>query len=87
MSTSNCELLVTVDEAARRLSVGRTFLYGLVMRGEIASLKLGRGRRIPVAALVRFVHEELEAQSPLEATDVATSAKGENRPTEEISTV
>ena len=54
-------LLLTVDEAAQRLSVGRSYLYDLVMRGTIESIKLGRSRRIPVAALERFVQEKLEA--------------------------
>ena len=53
------KLLLTVPEAALRLGVGRSFLYELVMRGEIASLKLGRARRIPVAALEQFVRERL----------------------------
>ncbi len=55
------KLLLTVDEAARRLSLGRSHLYQLVMRGDIGSIKLGRSRRIPVAALERFVSERLEA--------------------------
>ena len=55
------ELLLSVDEAARRLSVGRSHLYDLLLRGQIESIKLGRSRRIPVAALERFVAERLEA--------------------------
>ena len=49
------KVLLTVTEAALRLGVGRSFLYNLVTRGEIASVKLGRARRIPVAALEEFV--------------------------------
>ena len=59
MSMVNDQLLLTVDEAAQRLSLGRTFVYGLVMRGQIASGKLGRTRRIPTVALERFVQEQL----------------------------
>jgi excisionase family DNA binding protein len=59
MDGTDGKLLLTIGEAAARLSVGRSFLYGLVMRGEIASVKLGRSRRIPVVALERFVHERL----------------------------
>ena len=55
------ELLLSVDEAARRISCGRSHLYELLRRGEIQSVRLGRSRRIPVAALVRFVEERLEA--------------------------
>ena len=53
-------LLLTVNQAASRLGIGRSFLYELVMRGEIQSVKLGRARRIPVAALAQFISEKLE---------------------------
>lgn len=49
------KLLLTVPEAAARLGVARTFLYARVMRGELASIKLGRARRIPTMALEQFV--------------------------------
>jgi len=49
------KLLLTVPEAAERLGLGRSFTYELVQRGEIASLKLGRARRVPVAELERYV--------------------------------
>ena len=49
------ELLLTVDEAARRLAVGRSHLYELLRRGEIVSVKLGRSRRVTVGALEKFV--------------------------------
>lgn len=53
------KILLTVTEAANRLALGRTMVYALVLRGEIASLKVGRARRIPVAALERFVQDRL----------------------------
>jgi excisionase family DNA binding protein len=49
------KLLLTVPEAAARLGVARTFLYARVMRGELASIKLGRARRITIMALEQFV--------------------------------
>lgn len=42
--------LLTIDEAAQALSVGRTLLYDLMKRNEIASIKVGRVRRVPLAA-------------------------------------
>lgn len=45
------ELLVTIEEAARRLAVGRSHVYQLLRRGELLSVKLGRSRRVPVKAL------------------------------------
>lgn len=48
------EILLTVDEAARRLGIGRSFLYSLLRSGEVDSVKIGRSRRIPVKALQAF---------------------------------
>jgi len=59
------EVLVSVEEAARRLGVSRRFLYPRVLRGEIPSVKLGRARRVLVSGLETYVRERLaEAESP-----------------------
>ena len=57
------KLLLTVAEAAGRLGVARSHLYGWVMTGELSSVKLGRSRRIPVAALERFIAERLKEEN------------------------
>lgn len=44
-------LLLTIPEAARRLSVGRTTLYAMLRGGELASVAVGRLRRIPIDSL------------------------------------
>jgi excisionase family DNA binding protein len=49
------KLLLTVEEAARRLSIGRPKMYELVMHGEVVSIKMGASRRIPVQALEDYV--------------------------------
>ena len=36
-----------IEEAASQLGVGRTFLWGLIAKGEIKTVKLGRATRIP----------------------------------------
>ncbi len=46
--------LLTVEEAARRLSIGRTTLYALLKCGEITSVRIGRLRRIPVESLTEY---------------------------------
>jgi excisionase family DNA binding protein len=53
------KLLLTVEEAAQALSVGRTFMWELVMRRQVKSIKVGRARRVPVASLHEFVAREL----------------------------
>ena len=45
------QLLVTPEEAARRLSVGRTTVYELMSTGELQSVNIGRCRRVPVSSL------------------------------------
>lgn len=39
-------LLLTVPEAARRLGIGRTLMYELISTGQIASVRVGRLRRV-----------------------------------------
>jgi excisionase family DNA binding protein len=49
------QILVTPEEAARRLSIGRTTIYELMARGELRSVNVGRCRRVPVSELCSFV--------------------------------
>lgn len=53
------KLLLTIEEAATVMSLGRTLVYELVRRNEITSIKVGRSRRIPVSALRAYVGERL----------------------------
>ena len=48
-------VLLTVEEAARRLRIGRTTCFRLVLSGEIESVTVGRLRRIPADALPAYV--------------------------------
>jgi len=49
------ELLITVVEAARRLSIARSHVYQHLQRGTLGSVHIGRSRRIPIAELEAFV--------------------------------
>lgn len=49
-------LLITVDEAAERLSIGRTAAYALVSSGELESVQIGRLRRVPASAVEEYVN-------------------------------
>jgi excisionase family DNA binding protein len=60
LSQPQTKLLLTVEEAARQLSIGRPKMYQLVMRGDIVSVKIGASRRIPVAALNEYVQRLTE---------------------------
>ncbi|MFD7446672.1 helix-turn-helix domain-containing protein [Streptomyces sp. NPDC059909] len=48
-------LLLTVEEAARRLGIGRTTCFALIASGELESVKVGSLRRIPSDALAAYV--------------------------------
>ncbi|MBN9101137.1 MAG: excisionase family DNA-binding protein [Pseudonocardia sp.] len=48
-------LVLTVEEAAERLRIGRTLMYALVAAGEVESVRIGRLRRIPTDALDAYV--------------------------------
>ncbi|MET9830934.1 excisionase family DNA-binding protein [Streptomyces sp. NPDC006385] len=58
-------VLLTVEEAARRLRIGRTTCFRLVLAGEIESVTVGRLRRIPADAIPAYVaklrHQPAEA--------------------------
>nr|WP_043607360.1 MULTISPECIES: helix-turn-helix domain-containing protein [Protofrankia] len=63
--TRPARLLLTVEEAADRLSVGRTTLYGLIGAGQITSVRIGRLRRLRLADIEAYaaslptdIHEE-----------------------------
>ena len=56
------KVLLTVDEAAQRLGIGRSHAYVYVLRGELPSVKLGRARRVPAEGLQEFV-DKLREQS------------------------
>lgn len=61
--TPEPSLLLTVEEAAALLRIGRTRTFDLVMRGEIQSVKVGRRRLVVREGLGRYVSVLLEAQA------------------------
>src|ERR1700722_4596960 len=53
----NKSLLVTVEEAARLLGIGRTTMFELIGSGDVKSLRLGRRRLIARKNLESFIDE------------------------------
>jgi excisionase family DNA binding protein len=49
------KLLLDVSDVMEVLGLGRSHVYGYILRGELRSLKLGRRRKIPVDAVLEFV--------------------------------
>jgi excisionase family DNA binding protein len=58
---TDSRLLYTPEHAAAQLDIGRTHIYGLIARGELRSVKVGRNRRIPAAALEEYVQKLVAA--------------------------
>ncbi|MFD6872918.1 MULTISPECIES: excisionase family DNA-binding protein [unclassified Streptomyces] len=48
-------VLLTVEEAARRLSIGRTTCFHLISSGQLESVPIGRLRRVPADAVHDFL--------------------------------
>lgn len=55
------KLLLRIEEAARRCSIGRSKAYELVQSGEWPTVHIGRSVRIPAVALQEWVDRQLEA--------------------------
>jgi excisionase family DNA binding protein len=68
-------LLLTVQEAARRLRIGRTLIYQLISSGELESVKVGRLRRVPAECLPEYV-AALRGTRSSEAADGNSAAWG-----------
>jgi excisionase family DNA binding protein len=47
--------LLTVDEAAERLRIGRSTLYDLIRSRRLRTVKIGARRLVPAAALAETV--------------------------------
>jgi excisionase family DNA binding protein len=56
-SLAPSRLLLRPEEAARLLAIGRSKLYELLASGELASVRIGRLRRVPQRAVEEFIEE------------------------------
>ncbi len=65
------KLLLTPEDAARALSIGRSKLYELLATGALRSVRIGTSRRIPVETLAAYVHRltgpDSSVHEPLES--------------------
>ncbi len=50
MHPDTTPITLTVDQAAKRLGIGRTLMYALVSSGEVESVTIGRFAAFPSAA-------------------------------------
>jgi excisionase family DNA binding protein len=56
-------LVLSVEAAAELLSVSRTRIFALIKTGEMQSVRIGRLRRIPAAALAEYVRALARSQT------------------------
>ncbi len=71
----NGALLLTMTEAARVLSVGRTTMYELVGAGEVEVVHIGRSARVPVAALEEYVERRRAERATVRTSRSAARAE------------
>ena len=60
---SAAPLLLSVEEGAAQLRIGRSRMFDLIRRGEVLSVKVGGSRRIPYDSLRAYV-DRLTEQAP-----------------------
>lgn len=68
------KVLLTPEEAADALSLGRTKVYQLIAEGVLRSVRIGKSRRVPVAALDDLVRA-LDDQADPDLTGLLRSAR------------
>jgi excisionase family DNA binding protein len=54
---------VTVDEAARRLGLGRNATYEAVRKGEVPAIRIGKRWLVPTAALDRLLERKTKVEA------------------------
>lgn len=68
-------LLLTVEQAAHRLGIGRSTAYTLIASGQLHSIRIGTLRRVPVESLARFVESRRDQDATRSAYAVVSSAR------------
>lgn len=72
------KLLLTPEDAAAALSIGRSKLYELIAAGTLETVAIGACRRIPRAALDDFV-DRLRTSTPSRPNDPSAAAPAERQ--------
>jgi excisionase family DNA binding protein len=62
---ANGKRLLTPEEVAEQLRVGRTKVYALFSSGKLRSVKIGRTRRVSQAAVDEFVQKSEAGEADL----------------------
>lgn len=65
------KLLLTVEETAGLIGIGRTKVFELIASGVLESVRIGGARRVPTAAVADYV-ERLRAEAGGRRLETAT---------------
>lgn len=74
---TNTPAVLTVEEAAKLLRIGRTAAYEAARRGELPVIRLGRTLRVPRHRLDAMLGLQTDDEPPGEAARVTTSGDGD----------
>jgi len=55
--------LLTVPEVMARLKISRSTVYDLIRTRQLASVTIGRSRRIPTHTLTAYIHQCLDQEA------------------------
>lgn len=70
------KLLLRPAEAAELLGLSRSRIYELISSRRLPSVRVGLSRRIPLAALRKWIAEQTEDERGGESDDAAKSGDG-----------
>jgi excisionase family DNA binding protein len=56
--------MLTVEQAAEALGIGRTSMFALIKSGEVKSVRIGHSRRVPADAIAAYVAWLVAEQHP-----------------------
>ncbi|WBC12973.1 helix-turn-helix domain-containing protein [Micromonospora sp. WMMA1998] len=65
MTSPDNRVVLTIEEAAQRLGIGRTTMYALIKAGQIRTVTIGRLRRVPTFCLDEYVRSLLSDPTQL----------------------
>lgn len=71
-SATGPRVMLTVEQAAAVLGIGRTNMYALIKSGEIESVRIGRLRRVPADAIDAYTARLTAEQNPAPGHVTAT---------------
>jgi excisionase family DNA binding protein len=67
-------LLLRMDEAADSLAVSKSHIERMIARGELRTVHVGRGRRVPASEIERWVAERMNPPEQRLGARVASNA-------------